>query len=154
MKIEIANKSLKKHFDRKVVRKFKDMSDRYKNPEGVKGNPLIYTVYIIDFDCFESGLTVIEPGTINKEYHMTKGHKHKKPTKEIYILLNGKGKLIIQGKKAKVFNLKKDETFVLPKNAGHRLVNTGSKKLEVLTIYEKKAGHNYDFKFTKRFFRK
>ena len=154
MKIEIANKSLKKHFDRRVVRKFIDMSDRYKNPEGVKGNPLIYTVYIIDFDCFESGLTVIEPGTINKEYHMTKGHKHKKPTKEIYILLNGKGKLIIQGKKAKVFNLKKDETFVLPKNAGHRLVNIGSKKLEVLTIYEKKAGHNYDFKFTKRFFRK
>jgi len=85
---------------------------------------------------------------------MTKGHKHKKPTKEIYILLSGKGKLIIQGKKAKVFNLKKNKTYILPKNAGHRLINTGNKKLEVLTIYEKKAGHNYNFKFTKRFFKK
>jgi len=107
MKIEIDNKSLKKNYDKKVVRRFKDMPDRFKNPK-IKGNPLLYTVYIIDFDCFESGLTVIEPGAINKEFYMTKGHKHKKPTKEIYIPISGKGKLIIQqGKKAKSFNLKK-----------------------------------------------
>ena len=154
MKIEIDNKALKRNFDRKVVRKFKDMSDRYKNIEGVKGNPLIYTVYIIDFDCFESGLTVLEPGTVNGEFYITKGHKHKKPTKEIYILLSGKGKLLIQGKTAQVFELKKGKTYVLPKNKGHRLINIGSKKLEVLTIYEKKAGHNYNFKFTKRVFKK
>jgi len=61
MKIEIDNKSLKKNFDKKVVRRFKDIPDRFKNSKKIKGNPLLYTVYITDFDCFESGLTVIEP---------------------------------------------------------------------------------------------
>jgi len=154
--IEIDNKSLKKYYTKVVTRRFKDMKDRFKNSVGVKGNPVIYKVYITDFNCFETGLTVMEPGTINKEFYMTKGHKHVKPTKEIYILISGKGKLLVKGKKLKAFDLKKGKTYVLPKNEGHRLVNTGNKKLEVLTIYMKTAGHDYKFSFdkSKRFFKK
>lgn len=154
--IEILNINLKKHYDKIVTRKFLDMSDRYKNTSNIKGNPIIYKVYITDFGVFEAGLTVINPGTINKEFYMTKGHKHVKPTKEIYILLSGKGKLLVKGKSLKVFELKKDHTYILPKNAGHRLINTGNKELEVLTIYSKNAGHDYKFSFddSKRFFKK
>ena len=147
--IEIDNKSLKKYYNKVVTRRFKDMKDRYKNSEGIKGNPVIYRVYISDFQCFEVGLTVIEPGTINKEYYMTFGHKHVKPTKEIYILISGKGKLLVKGKSLKVFDLKKGKTYILPKGEGHRIVNTGNKKLEVLTIYMKTAGHDYKFSFDK-----
>ncbi len=154
MVVEFSRQELKKHYNRKTIRKLKDMSELYKDASGYNPNKILYNVYIMDFDCYETGLTVIEPGTINKEYIMTKGHKHKKATKEIYILLNGKGKLMIKGKSTKVFDLKKGETYVLPKNAGHRLINTGNKKLEVLTIYSKSAGHAYGFKFDRRFFKK
>ncbi|MCK5149616.1 cupin domain-containing protein [Candidatus Pacearchaeota archaeon] len=152
-KIELNHNSLKKSYDKKIIRKFKDMKEKFKESNNIKNNPLLYQVYIKDFGCFETGLTVIEPGTINKEFYMTKGHKHQKPTKEIYILLKGKGKLIIQDKKTKILNLKKDKTYIIPKKSGHRLINTGDKKLEVLTIYSKNAGHSYNFKFKKRVFK-
>ncbi len=147
-------KYLKKFCDRKLIRRFKDMRDSYKNPERIKGNPLIYIVYIKDLGNFESGLTVIEPGAINKEFFMTKGHRHKKPTKELYFLIKGKGKLLIEDKKIKIFNLKKNKLYVVSGTSGHRLINSGNKKLEVLTIYSKDAGHDYNFRFKKRVFKK
>lgn len=149
MGIEINFKSLKKFYDKKVIRKLKDMKDKYKNPK-VRGNPLIYTVYIKDFDRFEAGLTVIELGSVNKEYYMTKGHRHKKPRKELYLLIKGKGKLMIQDKKIEIIDLKKNKIYIVPGKAGHRLINLGNKKLEVLTIYSKDSGHDYNFKFKKR----
>lgn len=154
MKIEIDNNSLKEYYDKKIIRRFKDIKDKFKNISNIKSNPLIYAVYIKDFGCFETGLTVIEPGAINKEFFMTRGHRHQKPTNEIYILISGKGKLLIKNKKTKIFELKKDKTYIIPKKSGHRLVNTGNKKLEVLTIYPKNAGHDYNFEFDKRIFKK
>ncbi len=154
MKIEIDNNSLKKYYDKKIIRKFKDIKDKFKYASKIKSNPLIYTVYIKDFGCFETGLTVIEPGTINKELFMTKGHRHQKPAGEIYILIRGKGKLLIKNKKTEIFELKKGKTYIIPGKSGHRLVNTGNEKLEVLTIYPKNAGHDYNLEFEKRIFRK
>ena len=132
-----------------IVRKLSDMKDRFKNPD-IRGNPTIYRVYIKNLGTFEAGLTIIEPGTINREYYMTKGHRHKKSLKEVYILLSGNGKLLIQNKKSKVINLKKLIPCIIPSKSGHRLINTGNQKLKVLTIYPKNAGHDYNFKFKKK----
>ena len=153
MKIELDYDDLKRNYEKKVVRKLSDMKDKYKNPD-VKGNPLIYTVYVKDFGTFEVGLTVMEPGTINKEFYMTKGHRHKKARKEIYVLTKGKGKLLVQGAKAQVFNMKKDKLYFIPPKAGHRAINTGKGKMEFLSFYAKDAGHDYNFEFKKRLFRK
>lgn len=150
MKLEIDFKDLKKIYDKKIVRRFKDMKDRYKNIKGIKGNPLIYTVYIKDFSVFETGLNVMEPETINGEFFMTRGHKHEKPFDEIYILIKGKSKLLIQNKTTKIFNMKKNKIYVVPGKSGHRLINVGNKPSEVLTIYAKDAGRTYSFKFKKR----
>lgn len=145
---------LKKHYDNKSIRRLSDMPDRFKNPK-VKGNPLLYTVYVKDFVTFEVGLTVLESGAVNGEYFMTKGHRHMKPREEIYILTSGKGKLLIQeGKNAKAVDMKKNEIYLVPGRAGHRAINTGNTKCEFLSIYSKDAGHDYNFKFTKRFFKK
>ena len=155
MKIEFNSEDLKKKHDKKIVRKFKDMSDKYKNSDGIKGNPTIYNVYIIDFKTFEAGLTIVNPGNVNGEYYMTKGHRHENPTKEIYILQGGKGKLMVKkGKVTKVIDMVKGKNYILPKNWGHRIINTGDKPLEVMTIYSKKAGRGYGFRFNKRFFKK
>ena len=122
------------------------MKDRFKSE--IKGNPLIYTVYIKDFKSFETGLTVIESGKIGKEYFMTKGHRHKNPVEEIYILIEGKGKLLIKEKnRVKEINMKKGKVYLIPEKSGHRLINTGKNRLEVFTIYSKNAGHDYGFKF-------
>lgn len=152
MKVEFNSNDLKKKHDKIIIRKFKDMADKYKNPNGIKGNPVIYNVYIVDFKTFEAGLTIVNPGNVNGEYYMTKGHKHENPTKEIYILQNGKGKLMVKkGSVTKIIDMEKGKNYILPKNSGHRLINTGNKELEVMTIYSKKAGKGYGFTFNKRF---
>jgi glucose-6-phosphate isomerase len=154
MKIEIDFSKLRILYDDVMIRKFKDMKACFKNPDGVKGNPLIYKVYRKDFGGFETGLNVMEAGNINGEYFMTKGHMHKIAREEIYILIKGKGKLLIQkGKKIQVLNMKKNKVYIVPKNSGHRLINTGNGKLEVLTIYSKDATRGYDYNFKKRFFK-
>lgn len=144
--VEIDFRNLKKFYDRILIRKYREMSDKFK--EKIKGNPILYKVYIKDFMNFEYGLTVINPGKIGEEFYMTKGHKHVKPVEELYFLIRGKGILLIkEGKKKRKFNLKKNKIYLIPKNAGHRLINKGKKELEVLTIYSKDAGHDYKFSF-------
>jgi glucose-6-phosphate isomerase len=152
-KIDFNKEELKKYCDKKIIRKFNDMKDGFKNSKDIKGNPILYVVYIKSLGNFEIGLTVINPGTINSEFYMTKGHKHKKSTNEIYTLLDGKGKLMLQKRKNKIIELKKGDFDIIPKKTAHRLINTGKKKLEVLTIYPKNAGHDYNFKFAKRVFK-
>ena len=144
--IEVDYKNLKKLCDRKTIRKYADMKDRFTSE--IKGNPIIYTVYIKDFQGFETGLTVIESGKVGKEYFMTKGHKHKNPVEEIYVLIKGSGKLLIKEKsKVRKLNMKKGKIYFIPAKSGHRIINTGKNRLEVFTIYSKNAGHDYGFKF-------
>ena len=152
MKEEIDFSGLKKEYDRKVVRKLSDMRDFYKDGRGK--DRAIYQVFIKDYGRFLTGLTVINPGSVNKEYYMTKGHKHKKAGKEMYLLIKGKGKLVLANKKAKVLDMKKNKIYIIPEYTGHRLVNDGNEVLEVLTIYSKDFGHSYGIDFGKRFFKK
>lgn len=139
-----------------IIRKLKDMKDRFSKKERVKNilkkkNPEIYRVYIKKLDeDFVIGKTVIKPGQIDGEYYMTKGHKHENSIPEIYILEKGKGKLILQNKTTKTINLRKNIPVLVPGKSAHRLVNTGKDNLEVLTIYNKKSGHSYGVKFKKR----
>ena len=144
--IEVDYKNLKKIYDKKIVRKYRDMKERFKFE--IKGNPIIYMVYIKDFKSFETGLTVIESGKVGEEYFMTKGHRHKNPVEEIYILIEGRGKLLIKEKnKVKKINMRKGKIYFIPSKSGHRLINVGKNCLEVFTIYSKNGGHDYGFKF-------
>jgi len=61
---------------------------------------------------------------------------------------------LIKDKKEKVFDLKENKIYLIPAESAHRLINTGSKDLEVLTIYSNDSGSNYNVKFKKRFFKK
>ncbi len=149
-------RGLFKTYDKLEIRKLSDMKDFFKNPNK-RGNPVIYKVYRKVLNNYEVGLTIINPGAINKEYYMTKGHRHKKPFSEVYILEEGKGKLILQekrGKESRIVELKKDQPFIVPGKMAHRLVNTGNQKLKVITIYHKDSSHDYSIKFSKRLFKK
>ena len=149
MKVPIKFEDLKKHKDRILVRKYSEMADSFESE--AKGNPIIYKVYIKDYGDFEEGLTVINAGKVGKEFFMTKGHRHIKKSPEIYIPLSGKGILLISLKGKEVAHeMKKGVFYHVPAGSGHRLINTGKKPLEVLTIYGKNAGHDYKFRFKKR----
>ncbi|MFW5847086.1 MAG: glucose-6-phosphate isomerase family protein [Nanoarchaeota archaeon] len=164
---KIANQ-LRKNYDEKVVRTLKDMRTRYHDQKEVKKilkkkNPVIYRVYIGSSRIktarnLRVGLTVLNSGCIGKEYYMTKGHEHKKKIPEKYILIQGKGKLILQrnsnkNNKTIIKNLKKNKIYEIPGDAAHRIVNTGNKKLEVLSFYDKRAGHSYKIEFKERLFK-
>ncbi len=147
--IVIPFKNLKKHYDKILVRKYLEISDVFEKKMSDK-NLIIYKVYIKDYGDFKSGLTVINPGKIGREYFMTKGHRHKKISPEIYILISGKGKILINEKgKERLIKMKRNIFYHIPGKSGHRLINTGNSPLEVLTIYGKNVGHDYKFKFKK-----
>ncbi len=146
-------------FEKKSVRKLSDIVGFFKDNEEVrkilkKKDPVLYTVFIKEFSPIDLGLTVIEPGAIKKEFYFTKGHVHRKQTPEFYILLDGKGDLLIQKGKPKTIKLKKGEITLIPKGFAHRLINTGNKKLKVLTIYHEASKPRYGVKFKKRFFKR
>lgn len=152
-------KNLEKKHSKEIIRTLKDLKHMYYDQNTVKKilkkqNPEIYKVFIKKMKGLNLGLTVMNPGTIGREYYFTKGHIHKKKSKESYILVEGKGKLILQNKKSMIITLKKGKHTIVPEDYAHRLVNIGNKKLKVLTIYKTDSGHKYNIKFKKRLFKK
>jgi len=157
-------RKFEKHKSKK--RKLKDVAKWYSDEKAVekalrtrKGkNKIIYETFTEKDSPIDLTLTVVHPGTIGKEYYMTKGHVHRANNPEFYILLEGNGKLLIQksGRKGevKIINLEKGRIALIPKGYAHRLINVGKKKLKVLTIYSENSRPNYNVKFKKRFFRK
>jgi glucose-6-phosphate isomerase, archaeal len=152
--------NLKKNYEKKGERKLKEMKKNYFNQKEVNkilknNNPIIYKTYTRDFDRDHFiTLTVIKKGNIDGEYYMTKGHLHKVPSKEDYILIKGKGVVLMENKKnSKIVNLKKDKKINVPKNYAHRTINNGDENLEFLSIYKKNAGHDYRTEFKRKLFK-
>lgn len=108
----------------------------YKNIKGFENN---INYILTDLPKKKSGLKklmicvcTIYPGKVNKEFRMTRGHRHK--VEEIYIFLEGRGHLLIGKKKTSV---KKGDIVTIPANKWHRAVNTGRSKLVFLNVFEK-----------------
>ena len=152
-------RNFEKDFEKKSVRKLSGLKNNFLHKEEVqkilkRKDPIVYEVFIKDFPPISLGLTVINPGSIKKEFYFTAGHIHKGKTPEFYILLEGKASLLIQRGKSKTIDMKKGKIALIPEGYAHRLVNTGNKKLKVLTIYHEDSKPSYNVKFKKRFFRK
>jgi oxalate decarboxylase/phosphoglucose isomerase-like protein (cupin superfamily) len=82
-------------------------------------------------------LNALYPGKVNKEFKMSRGHRHN--AEEVYIFLKGKGYILIGKKK---INVKEGDIVTVPVNKWHRTVNTGKKKFVYLTIFEKSTHHH------------
>ena len=149
--------SFNKHHDERYERKLKDLHGIFKDREAyekeIKKNPIIYELYTKNLSPIRNTLTVIYPGKIGKEFYMTRGHIHKNKTPEFYILLEGKGILLMQNsEKVKVIKMKLGKIELIPKGYAHRIINNGNEKLKVLTIYREHNNPNYKIKFKRRFF--
>jgi len=132
--------SLKKFKGKTLKLKVKDAKKNgksiYKNIKGFE-NEINYV--LIDLPSKKTGLkklmvclNTLYPGKVNKEFKMSRGHKHN--AEEVYIFLKGRGYILIGKKK---INVKEGDIVTVPVNKWHRTVNNGRKKLVYLTIFEK-----------------
>jgi glucose-6-phosphate isomerase len=93
-----------------------------------------------------SSTTTIEPGTVEGEYHMTKGHFHAKIDRaEIYVTLAGEGRLVMatEAGEPHVEPMRRGTINYVPGGWAHRSVNVGSEPLVFLAAFPADAGYDY-----------
>lgn len=142
-------------YGKKIVRRLSDMKGTYLDiavtEELLKqGDPVIYEVYEADVPHEEGQLiyctSIIYPGKIGDEYHMTKGHFHSREgTAEIYFGLHGRGYLLMQTHdgQASVIEIVPGTVAYIPPFWAHRTVNIGNENFVFFAVYPGDAGHNY-----------
>jgi glucose-6-phosphate isomerase len=138
--------------ERKLVdRTLRDMDGMYAGrvPES-RLDEVVYRVSEIPVPIAEGNLlsstTTIEPGTVEGEYHMTKGHFHAKIDRaEIYVTLAGEGRLVMateDGTPA-LEPMRRGTVNYVPGGWAHRSVNVGTEPLAFLAAFPADAGYDY-----------
>jgi glucose-6-phosphate isomerase len=131
-------------------RRLSDMTGMYLEGGERDDDPLIYRVYGIPVPATTgnvlSSTTVIEVGTVGREYFMTKGHFHEvRDRAEIYVGLAGEGRLVMateDGAHA-VEPMRRGAVNYVPGGWAHRSVNVGDEPLVFFAAYVADAGHDY-----------
>ena len=111
---------------------------------------LVYRVYSMPVPEAGSELqtctTVLEPGTVGREYFMTKGHFHAvRDRSEVYLGLSGEGLLLLATEEGehRVVEMREGTVAYVPGGWAHRSVNTGTAPLVFFAAYVGDAGHDY-----------
>ena len=129
-----------------ITRKGKDLAGYFQetpDPEKV-----IYEVYEAETNgqvCL--ALTVLKPGKVGNEYHMTKGHYHEDPgAGETYFALKGSGLVIMQTKRGDTEEIwmGPGSAACIPPGWAHRTINVGKDDFVMLAIFSATSGHDYE----------
>jgi glucose-6-phosphate isomerase len=142
-------------FDNHIERRLSSLRNKFADEEAFQtlldsGNPVVYEVHENRrpelAGELASGLSIVHPGRVGREYFMTKGHYHKvRETAEIYYCIQGKGVLLMENE---VGDTAVEEfhpgrvVYVTPRWA-HRSINTGDEDLVTFFVYPGHAGHDY-----------
>lgn len=141
---EITESGAIEGYTNKVTRKYSDMKEFYQGKR--EDDPTIYEVYERDTEGLNFATTVMNPGKVENEYFMTKGHLHEKAADEVYVGIRGSGLILLQSdEEFSTHEIKKNKVIYVPKNCAHRCVNTSDEELVFLAIYPTDAGHDYGF---------
>lgn len=92
------------------------------------------------------GTSILYPGKVGNEYHMTKGHFHQHiDTPEVYYGLSGEGYMLMENMEGDVCweKITPGNAVYVAKGYAHRMINTGNDPLVVFYTYEANAGHDY-----------
>jgi oxalate decarboxylase/phosphoglucose isomerase-like protein (cupin superfamily) len=135
--------SINKFQGKKTVMKVREAVSKGRNIyKNIKGHENDINEILIDLPDKKTGfkehivcMNTLYPGKVNGEFKMMRGHSHN--VEEVYILLSGKGYMILGNKKMPV---NRGDLVTIPKNVWHRTVNTGKEKIVFLTIFEKHEG--------------
>jgi glucose-6-phosphate isomerase len=115
-----------------------------------ENDPLCYENYAFnqsqaDGDLFY-GTTIIYPGKVGSEYHLTRGHYHSKRNHaETYQALSGKGLVLFEREDGttRSAELTPGKVTYIPPYWAHRSINTGDVPLVFLWTCPVEAGHDY-----------
>ena len=143
-------------FDYHIQRHLSKMAGQYQDSDAFESalqeqDRLLYEVYELKRPEVAGellhGISIVHPGKIGDEYHMTKGHFHSVlETGEIYYCLKGNGFMVMEtseGDWAAEELYPGRVLYVLPRWA-HRSVNVGADEdLVTFFVYPGDAGHDY-----------
>ena len=142
--------------DRIIRRNLSDMALMYADIQAAnrilkdEGDRLIYEVHAVNLPEAEGmvlySTTIIQPGRIGDEYHMTKGHFHaKRDRAELYLGLSGHGFLVLQSEQGAVRGVPMQSGTIayVPPLWAHRTVNVGNEPFSFLAVWPGDAGHDY-----------
>jgi glucose-6-phosphate isomerase len=94
-----------------------------------------------------SGISIVHPGKVGREFFMTKGHFHRElETGEIYYCLQGAGCMVMETPEGDhcVEELRPGRVLYVPPRWAHRSV-CSSRQVDLITffVYPGNAGHDY-----------
>lgn len=132
-----------------VTRYLGDMRGMYQQPiEDV--DRLVYEVHYVETPVTSSDLaactTILYPGKVGDEFHMTKGHYHAvRDRAEIYFTLSGQGELVLalEDGSHETLPMRPGSADYIPGHWAHRSVNTGNEPLVFFAVYIADAGYDY-----------
>ena len=115
-----------------------------------ENDPLCYENYAFNQSQAEGdiffGTTIIYPGKVGSEYHLTRGHYHsKRDHAETYQSLSGRGLVLFEREDGTTCNaeLTPGKITYIPPYWAHRSINTGEVPLVFLWTCPVEAGHDY-----------
>lgn len=131
-----------------LERRLSDMAGYYL--QDVDSDELAYSVHEIRVPATSTNLlsstTVLQPGKVGIEYHMTKGHFHENRDRaEIYMGLSGTGIIVmaLEDGESRTANISPGVVTYIPGYWAHRTVNTGDEPLVFYAVYIGDAGYDY-----------
>jgi glucose-6-phosphate isomerase len=136
------------------VRHLSDMRGMYQDQEAVAAilserDPLIYEFVELANQTSSAtlsfGLTRIHPGKVGQEYHMTRGHFHATDGDEIYVVLDGRGILVLQTRdgRGQELPMTPGGLCYIPAGWAHRTVNVGDEDFLFLSVWSATIEHDY-----------
>jgi glucose-6-phosphate isomerase len=136
---------------KRSVRTLGDMAGMFLEPVAEsRAGDVVYTVSEIPVPASGSNLlsstTVILPGRVGGEYHMTKGHYHAvRDRAEIYVTLAGEGRLVMATEEGRdqIEPMRRGTVNYVAGRWAHRSVNVGDEPLVFYAVYVADAGYDY-----------
>ncbi|MBI9104312.1 MAG: glucose-6-phosphate isomerase [Spirochaetales bacterium] len=139
-----------------LERRYSNMKNMYLDEEAragkeAAGDDLIYNFYELGVPEKEGelayGTSIVYPGKVGNEYHMTNGHFHTiLDTAEIYYCQAGHGVMMMESPEGDVLykEMKKGEAVYVPGRYAHRSINVSeTETLITFYVFRADAGHDY-----------
>jgi len=139
-----------------LERRYSDMKSMYLDEETRKKkeeqeNIVVYRFYDLGVPQKDSelafGTSIVYPGKVGKEYHMTNGHFHTiLNTAEIYYCQAGYGMMMMENPEGEVLykEMRPGEVIYVPGRFAHRSINLSSTEtLITFFTFRSDAGHDY-----------
>ncbi len=136
-------------------RRVSDLAQLFSDQAAVRailasGDRLVYDIryhpFVTHTTDMALGTTVIYPGKVGAEYHMTKGHFHQRDDQpEIYHCVQGEGILQMETRDGDYQAAAWHAGVIthIPPAYAHRVVNTGTLPLVFVACFHLAAGHDY-----------